>query len=198
MLEHCPIEPQVIWLTGLSGAGKSTIAQALAKALIDKNLQTYILDGDVLRTGLNQDLGFSEADRIENIRRTAHVAKLMVDANLIVIAALISPYARDRQSARALFKEGQFVEVFISTPVELCIQRDPKGLYAKALRGEIKGFTGIDAPYEVPTEPELTLQTQGRTVEELVNQVLGYLGKVNVWEGIDGNNDLFMFKLKVA
>jgi len=198
LLEHCPIEPQVIWLTGLSGAGKSTIAQALAKALIDKNLQTYILDGDVLRTGLNQDLGFSEADRIENIRRTAHVAKLMVDANLIVIAALISPYARDRQSARALFKEGQFVEVFISTPVELCIQRDPKGLYAKALRGEIKGFTGIDAPYEVPTEPELTLQTQGRTVEELVNQVLGYLGKVNVWEGIDGNNDLFMFKLKVA
>ena len=198
MLEHCPIKPQVIWLTGLSGAGKSTIAQALAKALIDRNLQTYILDGDVLRTGLNQDLGFSEEDRIENIRRTAQVAKLMVDANLIVIAALISPYARDRQSARALFKEGQFVEVFISTSIELCIQRDPKGLYAKALRGEIKGFTGIDAPYEVPTEPELTLQTQGRTVEELVNQVLGYLGKVNVWEGIDGNNDLFMFKLKVA
>ena len=180
MLEHCPIKPQVIWLTGLSGAGKSTIAQALAKALIDRNLQTYILDGDVLRTGLNQDLGFSEEDRIENIRRTAQVAKLMVDANLIVIAALISPYARDRQSARALFKEGQFVEVFISTSIELCIQRDPKGLYAKALRGEIKGFTGIDAPYEVPTEPELTLQTQGRTVEELVNQVLGYLGKVNV------------------
>ena len=198
MLEHYSIEPQVIWLTGLSGAGKSTIAQALAKALIDRNLQTYILDGDVLRTGLNQDLGFSEEDRIENIRRTAQVAKLMVDANLIVIAALISPYARDRQSARALFKEGQFVEVFISTSIELCIQRDPKGLYAKALRGEIKGFTGIDAPYEVPTEPELTLQTQGRTVEELVNQVLGYLGKVNVWEGIDGNNDLFMFKLKVA
>ncbi len=179
MLEHYSIEPQVIWLTGLSGAGKSTIAQALAKALKDRNLQTYILDGDVLRTGLNQDLGFSEEDRIENIRRTAQVAKLMVDANLIVIAALISPYARDRQSARALFKEGQFVEVFISTPVELCIQRDPKGLYAKALRGEIKGFTGIDAPYEVPTEPELTLQTQGRTVKELVDKVLGYLKKAN-------------------
>ena len=179
MLEHYSIEPQVIWLTGLSGAGKSTIAQALAKALKDRNLQTYILDGDVLRTGLNQDLGFSEEDRIENIRRTAQVAKLMVDANLIVIAALISPYARDRQSARALFKEGQFVEVFISTPVELCIQRDPKGLYAKALRGEIKGFTGIDAPYEAPTEPELTLQTQGRTVKELVDKVLGYLKKAN-------------------
>ena len=161
MLERCPIQPQVIWLTGLSGAGKSTIAQALAQALKDRELQTYILDGDVLRTGLNQDLGFSEEDRIENIRRTAQVAKLMVDANLIVIAALISPYARDRSSARALFKKGQFVEVFISTPVELCIQRDPKGLYAKALKGEIKGFTGIDAPYEVPTEPELTLQTQG-------------------------------------
>ena len=177
MLEHYSIEPQVIWLTGLSGAGKSTIAQALAKALKDRNLQTYILDGDVLRTGLNQDLGFSEGDRIENIRRTAHVAKLMVDANLIVIAALISPYARDRSSARALFKEGQFVEVFISTPVELCIQRDPKGLYAKALKGEIKGFTGIDAPYEVPTEPELTLHTKGRTAEELVDEVLEYLIK---------------------
>ncbi len=177
MLEHYSIEPQVIWLTGLSGAGKSTIAQALAKALKDRNLQTYILDGDVLRTGLNQDLGFSEEDRIENIRRTAQVAKLMVDANLIVIAALISPYARDRSSARALFKEGQFVEVFISTPVELCIQRDPKGLYAKALKGEIKGFTGIDAPYEVPTEPELTLHTKGRTAEELVDEVLEYLIK---------------------
>lgn len=185
MLEHCPIQPQVIWLTGLSGAGKSTIAQALAKALKDSNLQTYILDGDVLRTGLNHDLGFSEEDRNENIRRTAHVAKLMIDAGVIVIAALISPYARDRSSARALFAEGQFVEVFISTPIELCIQRDPKGLYAKALNGEIKGFTGIDAPYEVPIKPELTLQTQRQTVEELVDQVLGYLNKAPVKGSID-------------
>ena len=179
MLERCPIQPQVIWFTGLSGAGKSTIAQALAQALKDRNLQTYILDGDVLRTGLNQDLGFSENDRIENIRRTAHVAKLMVDAGVIVIAALISPYARDRDSARALFNEGYFIEVFISTSIELCIQRDPKGLYAKALRGEIKGFTGIDAPYEIPSKPELILQTQGQTVEESVDQVLGYLKKAN-------------------
>ena len=169
------MNPQVIWLTGLSGAGKSTIAQGLAKALQEKGLQTCILDGDLLRKGLNQDLGFTEADRIENIRRTAQVAKLIVDAGITVIAALISPYERDRQNARTLFRDGQFIEVFVSTPIEICIQRDPKGLYAKALKGGIKDFTGIDSPYESPSKPDLTLNTQDHTVENLVNDVLAHL-----------------------
>lgn len=179
MLEQIAIKPQVIWLTGLSGAGKSTIAQGLAKTLNENRLQTYILDGDVLRTGLNQDLGFSESDRAENIRRTAQVAKMMVDAGVIVIAALISPYAKDRQSARDLFEEGKFVEVFISTPIKQCIQRDPKGLYAKAMNGEIKGFTGVDAPYEIPTKPEITINTQDQALDDSLSMILRYLIKLS-------------------
>ena len=169
------IEPKVIWLTGLSGAGKSTIAQVLAQVLNEKGLKSYVLDGDVLRTGLNKDLGFSEQDRMENIRRTAQVAKLMVDAGIIVIAALISPYAKDRQSARELFKKDQFVEVFIDTPIEICIQRDPKGLYARAIKGEIKDFTGVNAPYERPTNPELFLNTEQYSALELAQLIINSL-----------------------
>ena len=166
---------EIVIIMGFPGAGKSTIAQGVAKALQEKGLQTCILDGDLLRKGLNQDLGFTEADRIENIRRTAQVAKLIVDAGITVIAALISPFERDRQNARTLFRDGQFIEVFVSTPIEICIQRDPKGLYAKALKGEIKDFTGIDSSYESPRKPDLTLNTQDHTVENLVNDVLAHL-----------------------
>ena len=168
-------KPVVIWLTGLSGAGKSTIAQGLAKAFQDKKLKTYVLDGDILRSGINKDLGFDKADRVENIRRTGEVAKLMVEAGISVIAALISPYAKDREGVRALFGEGQFIEVFVSTPIELCKFRDPKGLYAKVSSGEIKSFTGIDAPYEEPINPEITLNTEGQSVAESVKYILNYL-----------------------
>jgi adenylyl-sulfate kinase len=170
-----PMKPKVIWLTGLSGAGKSTIAQGLAAALKTQGLQTCLLDGDALRMGLNKDLGFDADDRVENIRRTGEVTKLMTDAGITVIAALISPYSSDRARVRALFSEGQFIEVFISTPIEVCIQRDPKGLYAKALKGDLKNFTGIDAPYEEPLNPELILDTQTQSVEELVNKMLALL-----------------------
>lgn len=171
------MDNKVIWLTGLSGAGKSTIAQGLAAALLNMGHHAYVLDGDILRSGLNQDLGFSQADRVENIRRTAQVAKLMTEAGMMVIVALISPYTDDRQKARSLFKEGQFIEVFINTPIELCIQRDPKGFYAKALKGEIKNFTGIDAPYEAPTNPEIILETQETPVDDLIKIILKSLNR---------------------
>ncbi|MBU3563168.1 adenylyl-sulfate kinase [Polynucleobacter sp. Tro8-14-1] len=167
-------EPTVIWLTGLSGAGKSTIAKGLEQALQSKNIPVSILDGDVLRATLYKDLGFSKEDRIENMRRTAALAKSLLDEGNMVIVALISPYAQDRLKARQLFQKGQFLEVFINTPLETCIQRDPKGLYAKALKGEIKNFTGIDAPYEIPSNPEIELFTKNKSVEELVNEVLIY------------------------
>lgn len=169
------IKPQVIWLTGLSGAGKSTIAQGLATQLKGENIQTYVLDGDELRTGLNSDLGFSEQDRTENIRRTAEVAKLLVKAGIVVIAALISPYERDRQNARKLFSNGEFTEVFIDTPIEICIERDPKGLYQKARGGEIANFTGIDAPYEIPTNPDVILKAHNCSANELIKVLLDQL-----------------------
>jgi len=167
--------PLCIWLTGLSGSGKSTIANALEKQLYAQGKRTYILDGDNVRQHLNRDLGFTEADRIENIRRVAEVARLMVDAGLIVIATFISPYLRDRQTARNLFATDEFVEVFIDAPLEVCITRDPKGLYAKAQKGEIKNFTGIDAPYEAPEHAEVVLKTNDQSVDELVRQLLGHL-----------------------
>lgn len=177
--DKAPYHSMVIWLTGLSGAGKSTIAQGLEKNLTSLDIPVRVLDGDILRASLNKDLGFSKEDRIENIRRTALMAKSLLDSRGVVIVALISPYAEGRQKARQLFQEGQFLEVFIDTPIEICIERDPKGLYAKAIAGEIKNFTGIDAPYEIPTNPDLTLNTQKHTVEQLIDAVKSHLNLIS-------------------
>lgn len=173
------MKPKVIWLTGLSGAGKSTIAQELAKTLKDKNCSVYVLDGDELRKSLCKDLGFSEADRKENIRRAGVLAKQLVNDGNIVIAALISPYEEDRQKVRSLIGEDRFVEVYIDTPLQVCIERDPKGLYAKAANGEIKNFTGLDAPYEIPSNPGLTLNTQDNSADQLVKIVIKHLNLVS-------------------
>jgi bifunctional enzyme CysN/CysC len=158
-------KPCVIWFTGLSGSGKSTIANELEKKLHAMGHRTYVLDGDNVRHGLNKDLGFSQEDRVENIRRVAEVAKLMLDAGLIVLATFISPFRSDRELARAIFKEGEFFEVFVDTPLEVCEQRDPKGLYKKARQGAIQNFTGIDSIYEIPDQPDLTLKTEKQTVD---------------------------------
>ncbi len=169
--------PKVFWFTGLSGSGKSTIANAFEQKLHAMGKHTYILDGDNVRHGLNRDLGFTETDRVENIRRVAEVAKLMVDAGLIVLVTFISPFRADRAMARSLFKESEFIEVFVDTPLEIAEQRDPKGLYAKARRGEIKNFTGIDSPYEAPSldhPAELTLSNLD-TVEQSVKRLIASL-----------------------
>lgn len=165
---------RVFWLTGLSGAGKSTIANEFEKALHKKGLSTYVLDGDNIRTGLNGDLGFTDADRIENIRRVAEVAKLMVDAGLIVITAFISPFKPERESARALFDEGDFSEVYVDAPIDIAEQRDSKGLYKKARSGEIPNFTGLFSSYEPPLEPEVHLTTSILTIEQCVAKLLDY------------------------
>jgi adenylylsulfate kinase len=164
-----------VWLTGLSGSGKSTIAVDLEKRLCERGVRTYILDGDNIRHGLNKNLGFSPEDRTENIRRIGEVAKLFTDAGLVAITAFISPYRADRDQVRALMKGGDFVEVFVECPVEVCEQRDVKGLYKKARAGEIKEFTGISAPYEAPEKPELTIHTAGQSVDESVRQIVAYL-----------------------
>ena len=166
---------KVFWMAGLSASGKSTIADAFEKTLQERGLRTYILDGDNLRRGLNKDLGFVEADRVENIRRVAEVAKLMVDAGLIVIGALISPFKSGREAARALFDKGDFVEVYVDAPLEVAEQRDAKGLYKKARNGTLPNFTGIDSPYEVPKRPELHLRTAELTVEQSVQRLIKYL-----------------------
>ncbi|MBX3597001.1 MAG: sulfate adenylyltransferase subunit CysN [Rhizobiaceae bacterium] len=165
----------VIWLTGLSGSGKSTIAGLLDKKLHLAGRHTYVLDGDNVRHGLNRDLGFTETDRVENIRRVAEVAKLMADAGLIVIVSFISPFRSERQMARELLPEGQFIEVFVDTSLEECARRDPKGLYKRALAGEISNFTGIDSPYEPPVAPEIHLETAGKSPEEMVEAVERWL-----------------------
>jgi adenylylsulfate kinase len=165
----------IVWLTGLSGSGKSTIAVALEKALWSRGVRSYILDGDNIRHGLNKNLGFSPADRTENIRRIGEVAKLFVDAGMVAITAFISPYRADRDQVRALVAEGDFVEVFVDCPLDVCEGRDVKGLYAKARAGQIPEFTGISAPYEAPLKPELTLRTAAQSVEQSVAQVVGYL-----------------------
>jgi bifunctional enzyme CysN/CysC len=155
-----PSRGATVWLTGLSGSGKSTVAAACEAALVAWDRPAYVLDGDNVRLGLNGDLGFSAADRAENVRRVGHVARLMADAGIVVLVPLISPYRADRDQVRALHVEADlpFIEVFVDTPIELCEQRDPKGLYAKARAGEITGFTGIDDPYEAPAAPELVLR----------------------------------------
>jgi bifunctional enzyme CysN/CysC len=165
-------QPGCVWLTGLSGSGKSTIADLLEKRLHSEGHHTYTLDGDNVRQGLNRDLGFTDADRVENIRRVAEVARLMVDAGLIVIVSFISPFRAERAFARSLFARGEFTEVFIDAPIEECMRRDPKGLYAKAISGKMPNFTGIDSTYEAPEAPELHLHTSdespGACVERLV------------------------------
>jgi bifunctional enzyme CysN/CysC len=162
----------LLWYTGLSGAGKSTIANLVDKKLHSLQRHTYLLDGDNVRHGLNRDLGFTDADRVENIRRIAEVAKLMVDAGLIVSTAFISPFRAERRTARALVAEGEFIEVFIHTPLAVAEQRDPKGLYKKARRGDLKNFTGIDSPYETPENPEITIDTTALTPEQAAELIV--------------------------
>jgi len=165
-------QPRCIWLTGLSGSGKSTLANALDATLHASGAKTFLLDGDNVRHGLNKDLGMTESDRTENIRRVGEVAKLMVDAGLIVVCAFISPYQRDRQIVRSIFAPGQFIEVYLNTPLEVCEERDPKGLYKKAREGVIKNFTGIDDPYEKPLGAEVEIDTSQSNVEKGVKAIL--------------------------
>jgi len=168
-------KPCVLWFTGLSGAGKSTVANLVEKRLHAIGKHTYLLDGDNVRHGLNRDLGFTDADRVENIRRIAETAKLMVDAGLIVLTAFISPFRSERQMARDLLDDGEFIEIFVNTPLEVCEQRDPKGLYKKARAGELPNFTGIDSAYEAPAAPEVEVDTSQRTAEELAEEIVARL-----------------------
>ena len=169
-----------VWLTGLSGAGKSTIAVDLEKRLLERGVRTYILDGDNVRHGLNKNLGFSPEDRTENIRRIGEVAKLFTDAGMVALTAFISPYRADRDQVRGLMAAGDFIEVFVDCPVDVCEQRDVKGLYKKARAGEIKEFTGVSAPYEAPLRPELALDTSAQSVEESAKQILAYLERQRI------------------
>jgi bifunctional enzyme CysN/CysC len=169
--------PFIVWFTGLSGAGKSTVANLVEQKLAAMSYHTMLLDGDNFRHGLNRDLGFTEADRVENIRRAGEVAKLLVDSGLIAICSFISPYAAERDMVRGLMGEGEFIEVFVDTPIEVCERRDPKRLYARARAGELKNFTGIDSPYEAPTSPEVHLKALGEQPEALADVVLGCLEK---------------------
>jgi adenylyl-sulfate kinase len=168
-------QPCLLWFTGLSGAGKSTIANALDRALFERGYHTYLLDGDNIRHGLSRDLGFSPEHRVENIRRIGEVSKLFTDAGLIVLSAFISPYASDRALVRNLFPDGEFIEVFMDTPLATCEARDPKGLYKKARAGSIKQFTGIDSPYERPVAAELVLDTSQLDVAACVQRLLDYM-----------------------
>lgn len=165
----------VLWFTGLSGSGKSTVSVALEKALYDQQVHTYRLDGDNIRHGLNNNLGFSPEDRKENIRRIGEVGKLMVDAGLLTMTAFISPYEEDRAQVRETLDDGEFIEVYTKCSLDACESRDPKGLYQKARAGEIQGFTGINAPYEAPSNPEIVIDTEQLSVEEAVQEIINYL-----------------------
>ena len=166
---------RVLWFTGLSGSGKSTVANATEKLLHDLDIHTYILDGDNVRMGLNKDLGFAPEDRTENIRRITEVSKLFADAGIIVLTAFISPYMEDRKSARKIIGDVDFIEVYVKADLSVCESRDPKGLYKKARAGEIKGFTGIDAPYEPPVNPEIVLETDRYNIRECAQIIVDYL-----------------------
>ncbi len=170
-------KPCILWFTGLSGSGKSTIANAVEAKLYELQKHTYLLDGDNVRMGLSKGLGFSDEDRVENIRRIGEVSKLFVDAGLIVLSAFISPFEKDREMVRNLVQDGEFIEVFIDTPLETCEQRDPKGLYKKAKIGEISNFTGISSPYEVPKNAEITIKTDNLSVDKCANEVIKFLEK---------------------
>ena len=170
-------KPCIVWFTGLSGSGKSTIANALEAKLLELQKHTYLLDGDNIRMGLNKGLTFSDKDRVENIRRIGEVSKLFVDSGLIVLTAFISPFRRERESVRSLVDENEFIEVFINTPLEVCEQRDPKGLYKKARKGEIANFTGISSVYEAPTDPQIEIKTDRLSLQESVDTIVHYLSK---------------------
>lgn len=168
-------KPCVLWFTGLSGSGKSTIANAVESKLLELKKHTYLLDGDNIRMGLNRGLGFSDEERVENIRRIGEVAKLFVDSGNIVLSAFISPFISDRVQVRGLVQSGEFIEIFIDAPLEVCEERDPKGLYKKARKGEIANFTGISSPYEAPKNAEIVIKNSGISVEEAADTVVKYL-----------------------
>ncbi len=172
----------ILWFTGLSGSGKSTLAHAVEDTLHRQNIRTFVLDGDNVRKGLCKDLGFSDDDRTENIRRIGEVSNLLMQAGVITITAFISPFIKDRQIVRDLVEEGDFIEVYCQTPLDICEERDPKGLYKKARSGEIPEFTGISSPYEEPEQPEITLQTGENTIEECAHQVIEYLKSHKIFE----------------
>ena len=165
----------LLWFTGLSGSGKSTVANAVEKALVDKGIHTYTLDGDNVRKGLNNNLTFSPEERTENIRRIAEVAHLMVDAGLVVLAAFVSPYEKDRDGIRQIVGDENYIEIFVNTPIEECERRDVKGLYQKARSGEIPNFTGIGSPYQIPNNPAISVETENVTPEESSEQILEYI-----------------------
>jgi bifunctional enzyme CysN/CysC len=173
-------KPAVLWFTGLSGSGKSTIANLVERSLFVEGRHTYLLDGDNVRHGLNRDLGFTDADRVENIRRVAEAAKLFADAGLIVLVSFISPFRSERRMARDMVGQGEFIEIFVDTPIEVCMARDPKGLYLKARHGEIKHFTGIDSPYEEPDTAEITVRTVDAEPAELAHQIVAYLKSMGI------------------
>lgn len=168
-------QPCVIWLTGLSAAGKSSIAEELQTRLFERRLHCYLLDGDIVRTGLSRDLGFSDADRQEHIRRVGEISRLFVDAGLIVLVALISPFRAERRMVRELFEPGEFIEVFVDTPLAVCEQRDPKGLYRRARAGQVPLFTGIDSPYEAPENPEVLLPASEIGIDDCVARLIDFL-----------------------
>lgn len=168
-------QPRLIWFTGLSGSGKSTLAVQLEAQLYLRGFKTYLLDGDNIRSGLNKDLSFTDADRVENIRRIGEVSALLLDAGVIVLSAFISPFKSDREQVRKIVGEDKYIEVFVDTPIELCEQRDVKGLYKRARAGEVKNFTGIDSPYERPENPDLIIKTDQLSIDQSVEKLIAYI-----------------------